>query len=205
MTPGAPSLLGALFCYNKSTRNNAVNLFVTSDHPLEAAYSLPDKLIVKMPLENAQMLAANFSDEFLGYGGLSKKDGGHYKVTHKNHPCTKWGRECKANTAWMILHGLGLCAEYRRRYGKVHSCLQAHLDAKRLFEQNGGDLSMWRDNTPFARAINGDSYPEIRFNEEISTPEAYRQYLHHKSYAKYKVAERTPAWWDQTLFESIHQ
>jgi hypothetical protein len=182
-----------------------VNLFVTSDHPLEAAYSLPDKLIVKMPLENAQMLAANFSDEFLGYGGLSKKDGEHYRTTHKNHPCTKWGRECEANTAWMIMHGLGLCAEFQRRYGKIHAAVRAHLDAKRLFEQHGGDLSSWHDHTPFARAISEALFPHIRLNTSISTTEAYRQYLHHKSYAKYKVAERTPAWWDQTLFESIHK
>lgn len=157
-----------------------------------------------MPLENAQMLAANFSEEFLGYGGLSKKDGGHYKSTHKNHPCTVWGRECEENVAWMILHGLGLCAEYHRRYGKVHACLQAHLDAKRLFEENGGDLKNWHHHTPFARAINGDSYPEIRHNTNITTTEAYRQYMHRKHYAKWKVTERTPAWWDEHLFQAIH-
>lgn len=181
-----------------------MNLFATSEHPLESAYGLPDKLIVKMPLENAQMLAANFSEEFLGYGGLTKKDGGFYKTTHKNHPCTIWGRESHANTAWMILHGLGLCAEYQRRYGKIHAAVRAHLDAKRLFEQNGGDLRLWPLHTPFARAINAESYPEIRHNNDIPTTEAYRQYMHHKHYAKWKVPGTMPTWWDQTMFESIH-
>ena len=179
-----------------------MNLFATSESPLQSAYDLPDKLICKMALETAQMLAANFSEEMLGYGKLTKKDGGHYKSTHKNHPCTVWGRECKANTAWMILHGLAICAEYHRRYGKVHGCFQAHLDAKRLFEQNGGSLSDWVNHTPFARAINVDLYPEIRRNYRISTTEAYRQYMHHKGYAAWnKLPASKPTWWDDKVFQ----
>jgi len=178
-----------------------VNLFATSDSPYQSAYDLPDKLVVKMALENAQMIACNFSEEFLNYGKLTKKDGGHYKVTHKNHPCTIWGRQDPANTAWMILHGLAICAEYHRRYGKIHSCLQAHLDAKRLFEQNGGSLSVWRDHTPFMRAINEQLYPEIRRNYLIDTTEAYRQYMHHKHYAKWdKLPSSKPSWWDDQVF-----
>ncbi len=179
-----------------------MNLFATSESPLQSAYDLPDKLICKMALETAQMLAANFSEEMLGYGKLTKKDGGHYKTTHKNHPCTVWGRECKANTAWMILHGLAICAEYHRRYGKVHGCFQAHLDAKRLFEQNGGSLSDWVNHTPFARAINVDLYPEIRRNYRISTTEAYRQYMHHKGYAAWnKLPASKPTWWNDKVFQ----
>ena len=159
-----------------------------------------------MALENAQLLAANFSEEFLDYGFLTKKDGGHYKVTHKNHPCTIWGRECQANTAWMILHGLAICAEYHRRYGKIHSCLQAHLDAKRLFEQNGGSLSLYTEHTPFARAINAEQYPEIRRNFRISTTEAYRRYMHHKSYAAWKkLPSSKPLWWNDQVFQEYNQ
>lgn len=183
-----------------------MNLFATSDSPYQSAYDLPDKLVVKMCLENAQMLAANFSEEFLDYGPLTKKDGGHYKVTHKNHPCTVWGRECPANTAWMILHGLAICAEYHRRYGKIHSCLQAHLDAKRLFEQNSGSLSLWTEHTPFARAINAEQYPQIRRNYRISTIEAYRQYMHFKSYAAWnKLPSSKPQWWNDKVFQEHNQ
>ena len=178
-----------------------MNLFATSDSPLQSAYDLPDKLVCKMALETAQMLAANFSEEFLDYGGLTKKDGSKYRSTHKNHPCTVWGRQCPANTAWMILHGLAICAEFHRRYGKIHSCLRAHLDAKRLFEQNGGSLSVWEDHTPFMRAINEQLYPEIRRNYTIETTEAYRQYMHHKHYAKWdKLPSSKPSWWDDQVF-----
>lgn len=199
-----PEFTSGLFRYNSFSRLSSMNLFATHEDPLEAAYSLPDKLIVKMPLENAQMLAANFSEEFLGYGGLSKKDGGFYKTTHKNHPCTIWGRETKENTAWMIMHGLGLCAEFHRRYGKVHAALRAHLDAKRLFEAAGGQLTSWPSHTPFVRAMSAIHYPFIRHNSAIETVEAYQQYLHHKYYAKWKAGDRVPEWWDAELFERIH-
>lgn len=167
-----------------------MNLFVTDECPFQSAYNLPDKLVVKMALENAQMLAANFSEEFLGYGGLKKKDGTFYKATHKNHPCTKWGRESKENVAWMIVHGLAICAEYHRRYGKIHSCLQAHLDAKKLLEANGGSLQSYHQHTPFVRAM-----PEVFKNDnQITSVDAYRRYMHTKHYAAWNHSE-TPIWW----------
>jgi hypothetical protein len=151
-----------------------------------------------MALENAQMLAANFSDEFLEFGTLPKKDGTPYKVSHKNHPCTKWGREWIENAAWMIVHGLAICGEYHRRYGKIHSCLQAHLNAKRLFEQNGWSLQMYRDHTPFVRAMPD----EFKLDTTISTVEAYRRYMHTKHYAKWKHGNE-PEWWSHDEHQRI--
>ena len=40
-----------------------MNLFVTDECPYKAAYNLPDKLVVKMALENAQMLGAHLTLE----------------------------------------------------------------------------------------------------------------------------------------------
>lgn len=174
-----------------------MNLFVTDECPYKSAYNLPDKLIVKMSLENCQMLAANFSEDFLGFGSLRKKDGGFYKVTHKNHPCTVWGRASMPNVAWMIVHGLAICAEYNRRYRKIHSCLQGHLDAKRLFEDQGYRLSMYKDHSPFVRAM-----PEqFKLDTSITAVEAYRRYMHTKHYAKWAHSEE-PDWWDWSKFTS---
>ena len=169
-----------------------MNLFVTDSCPYQSAYNLPDKLVVKMALENAQMLAANFSEDALNYGGIRKKDGKFYKATHKNHPCTKWGRESKENVAWMIVHGLAICAEYHRRYGKIHACLQAHLDAKCLFQSHGGRLKTYVGHTPFVRAMP----EELKTDLTISSVEAYRRYMHTKQYASWKYSEQ-PQWWQQ--------
>ena len=92
----------------------------------------------------------------------------------------------------MIVHGLAICAEYHRRYGKIHSCLQAHLDAKKLFEANGGSLKMFEQHAPFVRAMP----EEIKNDDTISSVEAYRKYMHTKHYAAWKHGNE-PQWWQQ--------
>ena len=43
------------------------------------------------------------------------------KITHKNHPTTKWIRFSAENYTWATQHGLALCEEYTRRYGRTHA------------------------------------------------------------------------------------
>lgn len=43
-----------------------------------------------------------------------------YKLSHKNHPCAKWARDCIENYKWLCELGLELCKEYTYRYGKRH-------------------------------------------------------------------------------------
>jgi hypothetical protein len=91
-----------------------LNIFVLSFDPHTAALFHCDKHIVKMPLETAQM--------------LSTINGGPYKSTHANHPCTVWARRCEGNYSWLVRLGLELCREYTYRYKKVHKC-QAVIEA----------------------------------------------------------------------------
>ncbi len=63
-----------------------MNIFVTSPDPVESAQVLPDKHIVKMPLETCQMLAVVYSKWYFNWGNdlLPKKDGTPYN-TEKVH------------------------------------------------------------------------------------------------------------------------
>ena len=110
-----------------------MNIFVTDPAPTLCAQVLPDKHVVKMPLETCQMLAIVCSDKWgFGYGVLHKKDGTPYnteKGAFRNHPCTIWAKESLANTWWLLAHGFELCNEYRHRYGKTHSCEKTILEA----------------------------------------------------------------------------
>lgn len=90
-----------------------MNIFVLDRNPEKAARMQCDKHVVKMILETAQML----STAVVLTGGTPKNA---YRPTHKNHPCTKWARETKQNFRWLKNHGLALCDEYTKRYGKVH-------------------------------------------------------------------------------------
>ena len=69
-----------------------MNIFVTDPDPVVSAQCLPDKHVVKMPLETCQMLSIVASHQWgHGYGDLPKKDSGFYstaKGAFRNHPCT---------------------------------------------------------------------------------------------------------------------
>lgn len=90
-----------------------MNIFAVDNNPKCAAYSLCDKHVVKMVLESTQLLST--VAQLKGFEGP-------YKMTHVNHPCTKWVASHPANWAWLTRHAIFLCQEYSDRYGKIHKC-----------------------------------------------------------------------------------
>ena len=160
-----------------------MNIFVTDPCPIQSARNLPDKHIVKMPLETCQMLAIIYSDWYYGVGKLYKKDGTPYRTAHgafRKHPCTIWAAANQYNLAWLIRHGYGLCDEYNQRYGKVHTCLDVISQAERIFHRSFSHINSLyhasRKVTEFTRAMPED----IKYNHRISTIEAYKYYLNTK-------------------------
>ena len=158
-----------------------MNIFVTDHCPIQSARNLPDKHIVKMPLETCQMLAIIYSDWYYGVGKLYKKDGTPYATKRgafRSHPCTIWAAANQYNLAWLIKHGLALCDEYYQRYGKVHTCYDVIRQAVRIYHACfDGDINdASRKVTEFTRAM-----PEsIKFDTTIDTITAYKQYLNTK-------------------------
>ena len=159
-----------------------MNIFVTDPCPIQSARNLPDKHIVKMPLETCQMLAIIYSDWYYGVGKLYKQDGTPYRTAHgafRKHPCTMWAAATPYNLAWLIRHGYALCHEYNLRYNKVHTCLDVIEQAERIYHKSFDNLMLSdasRKVTEFTRAM-----PEyIKFNTTIDTIEAYKIYLNTK-------------------------
>ena len=158
-----------------------MNIFVTDRCPVQSARNLPDKHIVKMPLETCQMLSIIYSDWYYGVGNLHKLDGTPYATARgalRNHPCTQWAAANQYNLAWLIRHGQALCAEYTARYNKQHACAPAITEAdyiyKRCFDHFADQ--MYHKVTSFTRAM-----PEsIKFDTTIDTITAYKQYLNTK-------------------------
>ena len=159
-----------------------MNIFVTNHCPIQSARNLPDKHIVKMPLETCQMLAIIYSDWYYGIGQLHKVNGQPYATKHgafRKHPCTIWAAENYWNLSWLISHGLALCDEYNARYGKVHSCLAPMLEAVEIFEAAFDfNVDIYKDSLPmtFTRAMPED----IKFDDTIDTITAYKRYLNTK-------------------------
>ena len=159
-----------------------MNIFVTNQCPIQSARNLPDKHIVKMPLETCQMLAIIYSDWYYGIGQLHKVNGQPYATKHgafRKHPCTIWAAENYWNLSWLISHGLALCDEYTARYGKVHSCLAPMIEAVDIFEAAFDfNVDIYKDSLPmtFTRAMPED----IKFDKTIDTITAYKRYLNTK-------------------------
>ena len=170
-----------------------MNIFAVDDDPVLAATCLPDKHIVKMPLECCQMLAIVFSKWYLNEGPVLKKDGTPYateKGAFRNHPCTKWVAESDHNIQWLLQHGLSLCEEYTYRYGKRHACQPTITLAALTYQHGCPD-----DHTPFARAMPD----EWKYDEDIDTITAYQRYVASKPWVAtnyLRVPDRKPSWVD---------
>jgi hypothetical protein len=159
-----------------------MNIFVTDRCPIQSARNLPDKHIVKMPLETCQMLSIIYSDWYYGVGKLYKSDGTPYRTAHgafRKHPCTMWAAATPYNLAWLIRHGYALCHEYNLRYGKVHTCLDVISQAERIYHKSFDNLLLSdasRKVGTFTRAM-----PEyLKFDTTIDTITAYKRYLNTK-------------------------
>ena len=167
-----------------------MNIFVTDPSPYKSAKCLPDKHVVKMPLETCQMLSIVCSHKWgHGYGELHRINGEPYKTAKgafSSHPCTIWANESLTNTWWLLKHGLALCAEYTHRYGKVHSCEYTLKYADNLFPD-------CPPPTSFTRAMPD----EYKHDTSIDTFTAYKNYIGSKPWAAsnyLRDESRKPDW-----------
>ena len=185
-----------------------MNIFVTDSCPVQSARNLPDKHIVKMPLETCQMLAIIYSDWYYGVGKLYKQDGTPYRTQHgafRNHPCTQWAAANQYNLAWLIRHGYALCHEYQARYNKVHTCFDVISQAEMIYHTSFPDefLSLASHKvTEFTRAMPED----IKYDTTIDTIEAYKRYLNTKPWLAtnyLRIPSRKPSFIITTMTTSL--
>jgi len=112
-----------------------MNRFILDADPTVSAQYHNDKHVVKMILEEAQMLSTahrvldGIATTVVSLTGRkstqyvleSKMDEVFYKATHINHPCNAWVRETSENYQWGYSLLVSLFAEYTHRYGKIHA------------------------------------------------------------------------------------
>lgn len=175
-----------------------MNIFAVNTDPQLAAAVLPEKYLTKLPVETCQMLAITYSPWYNDWGTLPKADGTPYKTERgafRNHPCTQWAAANIHNTAWLILHGIALCDEYNKVYGKTHACMntlsQASLILYSHTRSSLHELALLVDD--WARAMPDD----IKNDTSIPTWDAYRKYLNTKEWITHdykRDPSRKPLW-----------
>jgi hypothetical protein len=190
-----------------------VNIFVLNENPQLAAQQMCDKHIVKMPVETAQMLSTvhrmldghPYVDT--GKSGRKIKRWRHttdlsfssgpllYHATMMNHPCTIWARETLGNYRWLVDHGLALCKEYTRRYGRIHGSWRVihycdYNDPK--------NINPSEKTTEFPQAM------PIHLKVSGDAVSAYRQYyIEEKArFATWKSPAEMPDWFFQGISSS---
>ena len=141
-----------------------------------------NKHVVKMIVEYAQLLST--AHHMLD--GDSAPEG-IYKQTHVNHPSAKWVRQSSANYYWLRDLAIELCAEYTRRYGKVHKSTGVHL---------------WlSQNIPSLPSSAKTDHPQCVPDDCKTLPHdpvtAYRQYYNRykNKFAVWEPRSRTPNWY----------
>ena len=174
-----------------------MNRFILDKDPITAAQYHCDKHVVKMILEECQMLSsAHRILDGVEAAGLSKtgrnvkrwilpdaRETTLYHATHVNHPCTQWSMQTNNNYNWSVCLLGALLKEYQHRYGKSHKCGE-------LFDM----LSKPPRNIPvgpltqFPQAMPDDCKRE-------NPVDGYRTYYidHKKRFAKWTDRE-TPGW-----------
>ena len=165
-----------------------MNIFVLDRRPIAAAHMMCDKHISKMVIECGQIMRAalgrhGLNEEMCYEFGILTVSGTPWRITHKNHPCTLWAGDSRANFMWLSLHAEALLNEYYDRYKKVHACHNAIYNMSMMRKMiPDGTL------TPFAQAM-----PDEYRNPCAIT--AYRAYYHSKAFAKWEKGAPVPDWW----------
>lgn len=103
-----------------------MNIFYLDKDPKKAAKYHCDKHVVKMILESAQLLSsAHYKNKIRVFpkGSYNKNNPqGIYKLTHENHPCSKWVKKSSGNYLWLCELADNLLKQYTLRYKKKHAC-----------------------------------------------------------------------------------
>ena len=163
-----------------------MNIFILDKNIEKSAQYHVDRHIIKMPLELAQMICTTY--HFLEHKKLPEFI--FSKVSHINHPCTKWVRNNRNNFKYACKLGLILYNEYQYRYNKPDKMQRV----KKIFEYGlkyspFPTLNSYDNNiTPFALAM-PDKY---KTNDAV---ESYRKYYIEEKSHLFKWRKRDKPIW----------
>lgn len=167
-----------------------MNIFVTNVCPIVSAYEHCHRHSTKMCTELGQMLSTAHRLE-------GNSDERLMKISHQNHPCSKWIRTSAENYMWAYEHFLSLGEVFSLKSGKEHGAI---IRCKDILKKPPTSLLTGR-LTSFARAMDDDIKTSV-----IDTQKAYQKYLNRKFQEwmtrdkplKVEFVLDTPEWIDDT-------
>jgi hypothetical protein len=155
-----------------------MNIFVLDEDVKKCAEYHLDKHSTKMCVEYSQILCS------VHHMTAEVTTEVPYRLTHKNHPCSIWARECIENYIWLCDLGLELCKEYTHRYDKRHKS----QDVIEWCIINKPNLPTHNKLTPFALAMPD----EYKCDNAISSYRKY--YMMDKAHLANWTKRKKPFW-----------
>ena len=152
-----------------------MNIFILDHDPTNCVIQYPDQHVVKMITESAQMLSTNLRLNDIEVG---------YRITHPNHPCTKWARASFSNMLWLSELVEVMHREWQYRYGHTHNhrAFDVYRELPMLDIPDHG-------LTPFVQCV--EDY--CKCDDPI---EAYRRfYIYEKWHLRKRYKKRDVPWW----------
>jgi len=167
-----------------------MNRFILYHDPKDIAESLCDQHVVKMPLEEAQMLCTALWHHAPEYAEEKKL----YKPVHQKHPCTLWAMKCKMNYAFAFKLYDAMLKEYTIRYRKKHGAGK-HWNS--LYYGTNYIPHTTNDVTPHPQCFSG--HDDLKTDEDWPI-RAYRQFYKRDkmSFARWNKNRAMPEWLQTT-------
>lgn len=157
-----------------------MNIFFLHLNQQKCAKWHVDKHVIKMILESIQLLCS-------AHHVCPNKNNSYkpvYKLTHENHPCSKWVRESVSNYKWLVKLSKELCYEYTYRYEKTHKSEQYIND----LENNIPDIKDIGFTNP--NQVMDDMYKSNN-NEIDDIIDAYKNYYYFEKYNLHSWKKRS--------------
>ena len=157
-----------------------MNIFYLDHEPIVAAKQLPDKHIVKMPIEGVQMLVSVLQRYDILHE-VNTKAGTRHKGGYPNHPCTRWAGDSRANFMWLWHWTMALCKEYTFRYHKHHCAEKQLLTVLRyVHDIPEGDLTEAPQAMPDECKVEGDVVTAYRNCINLKVKEKPKSFVWNK-------------------------
>lgn len=139
------------------------------------------------------------------FGHLILLDTFVYMSTHGTHPCTMWAKMTAQNYEWLAKLGIALCAEYTKRYNRVHATqpLILYLATKGCLLRRGSPDTISMPPLVMPDEYSGktsdgfDTHPGENLESVV---ERYRDYYagDKRSFAKWKLGNE-PGWFTRRV------
>jgi len=164
-----------------------MNIFVVHEDPKVAARSLCDQHIVKMPLETSQIM--NNCIMHIGHSGIMAP-------FNPKHPACIWAENGEENFFWLAAHGLELCSEFERRFGKIHGSLSKIKQAFRIYCEETIGIPIELTDRISAKPVSFRYIGPQEFKDDNSVVNSYRNFynLDKSRFARWNRS-KPPEWY----------